>query len=163
MNSPKEHLLKQLDDARDHLWAVVDALPPDANINPEWNIRDFFAHIAGWEALVYEAFRDHVAGVGGNFSPYTNVDDFNRQFVEACQSQSAEGAKRECEINRFAIKTFLQSIAAEDYAKPVQFPWGSETVVQFIEGAIKHERDHAAEIVNLAESTPAAPNPLLNP
>lgn len=163
MNAEKEQLLKQLDDARDHLWAVVGALPPDTSINSEWNIRDFFAHIAGWEAVVYEAFRDHAAGVQGSLRPYTDVDDFNRRFVQARQSQTAEGAKLECEINRFAIKTFLQSIAAEDYSKPVQFPWVAETVVQFIEGAIKHERDHAAEIVNLAQSTPAAPNPLPDP
>jgi hypothetical protein len=145
MHDEKTQLLQQLDDARDYLWSLLDGLAPDSRINPGWNKRDFFAHIAGWEAMVYEVFRDYVAGVPVKSYTYTGVDDANRVFVENRQSLSLEDARLECEINRFAIKTLLQRI--EDYHQPIPFPWGSETVASFIQGAINHEREHAEEIV----------------
>lgn len=147
MNNEKTHLLKQLDDARDYLWSVLDTVEPASKINSEWNKRDFFAHMAGWDALVYEIFRDYVAGVAGKPHPYTNVDETNRDFVNVRQRLTMEGAKLECDINRFAIKTLLQSIPAEDYDQSIQFPWGVNTVVEFVQGAIEHEREHAEDIV----------------
>lgn len=156
MDTEKAHLLlQQLEEARDYLWGVVDALEPDTRINNEWTIRDFFAHIAGWEALVFEAFRDHVAGTSGKPYPYTNVDDMNRQFVNARQSQTAAGARLECEINRFAIETLIQKIPAAAFANTVQFPWGPNTVVEFIQSGIEHERDHADEIVKMKKISPS--------
>lgn len=152
MNDEKTHLLKQLDDVRDYLWSVLEALVPASKLNAEWNKRDFFAHIAGWEALVYQIFRDYVAGVSDKSYPYTNVDDANRDFVKTRQSLTVEGAKLECEINRFAIKTLLHTIPAEDYHKSIQFPWGSNTPVEFIQGAIDHEREHADDIVKLTQA-----------
>ena len=59
------------------------------------------------------------------------------------QSLTMENAQRECEINRFPIKTLLIDIPAEDYGKLIRFPWGSDTVAEFIRGAIDHELGHA--------------------
>ncbi len=55
----------------------------------------------------------------------------------------------EYEINRFAVRQFLTDIPAADYDQPVTFLWYQETVEQFIRGAVKHERDHAADILAL--------------
>lgn len=149
MENDKTLLLKQLDEARDHLWSVLDNLEPSRVIYPGWNKRDFFAHIAGWDAMVFEIFRDFTAGITGKERPYTNVDDFNRRYVELRQSSTLEGARLECEINRFAIITLLKGIPAEGFQQSVQFPWGPNTVAEFIRGAIEHERDHANDITKL--------------
>ncbi|MBI5671176.1 MAG: ClbS/DfsB family four-helix bundle protein [Chloroflexi bacterium] len=154
MDDEKTHLLKQLDEARAYLWSVVAALEPSDKLNPQWNKRDFFAHIAGWEALVFQVFRDYVAGISDQSYPFTSVDDANRNFVQTRQSLTADDARLECEINRFAIRTLLQNIPAADYHTPIPFPWGSNTIAEFIQGAVEHELDHASSIVKMTRTNP---------
>ncbi len=150
MTPDKPSLLQALDAERDHLWALLAAVDPQLEIYPGWNKRDFFAHMAGWDALMFTIFRDTVAGIPVTPYPYINVDVTNAQFVAERQSATVDGARLECEINRFALKILLDSIP--DYGQSVRFPWASETVTQFIEGAIIHERDHARDIAALKQA-----------
>jgi hypothetical protein len=152
MNDEKMRLFQQLDEARAYLWSVLELVEPEGMINPGWNKRDFYAHIGGWEAWVFEAFRNYVTGEAGRFRPFTSVDDSNRELVQARQSMPEEDAKLECEINRFAIKTLLQNIPIEEYRTPIPFPWGPDTVVGFFEEAIRHELGHAKEIVQMRQA-----------
>ncbi|MBK8030038.1 MAG: ClbS/DfsB family four-helix bundle protein [Chloroflexi bacterium] len=152
MSQDKASLLQSLDAERDNLWAVLADVDPAVDIYPGWNKRDFFAHMAGWDALMFTIFRDTVAGIPVTPYPYINVDVTNAQFVAERQSATVDGARLECEINRFALKIFLESIPAEAYGQLVRFPWASETVTQFVEGAIIHERDHARDIVELKQA-----------
>lgn len=101
-------MLKELDDARDYSWVILNDLDPTIEIYP-----------------------------------YSGVDATNAIFVAERQSLTMENAQRECEINRFPIKTLLIDIPAEDYGKLIRFPWGSDTVAEFIRGAIDHELGHA--------------------
>ena len=54
MATDKTALMSEMDQARAELWQLVDAVDPATEIYPGWNKRDFFAHIAGWEAFVFE-------------------------------------------------------------------------------------------------------------
>lgn len=146
MNTDKTALLQELDAARADLWQLIDRLDAAHRMTPEWNKRDFFAHLAGWDALMFTVFSDHVAGVRDQRYAYSGIDESNRTFVAHRQSMSEADAKLESEINRFALRTLLNQIAAGDYGQMVQLPWGQETVAQFIEGAIRHEQEHAADI-----------------
>jgi hypothetical protein len=146
MDEQKTQLMNELDAARDELWALLEAVDPDADIYPGWKKREFFTHIGGWEAMVYTIFRDYTARVPVKNYPYNGVDECNARFVADRRSLPLDDAKLECEINRFAIKTLLNGIPAEQFNDRVPFPWGQETVVQFIRGAVSHERDHAADI-----------------
>src|SRR5215213_6492183 len=58
MSDRKADLLKELDDARAYLNETLARLDDDTEIYPGWKKREFIAHIAGWEAMCYEAFRD---------------------------------------------------------------------------------------------------------
>jgi hypothetical protein len=148
----KTHLFHELDAARNYLWGVVDPLDPAVEIYPGWNKRDFFAHIAGWEACIYEILRDYLMGVPMKTYPYANlkdVDAANAGFVAERQSSTVEGARLECEINRFAIKQQISGIPAEDYDKVILCPWGEDTIANWGRGAVEHERDHADEILKL--------------
>ncbi len=111
-----------------------------------WYKREFIAHIAGWEAMCYEAFRDHLAGTPRRAYAFANTDAANSYFVAIRQSLPLEDVRVEYEINRVVVKKFLNDIPAADYDQSVTFVWWQERVGQFIEGAVKHERDHAADI-----------------
>jgi hypothetical protein len=152
MHADKASLMQMLDAERDHLWALLADVDPEVEIYPGWNKRDFFAHMAGWDAMVFEVFHDTVAGVPVKDYAYTTVDETNAHFVAERQSMTLVSARRECEVNRFALKTVLDSIPADEYSRPIQLPWGIETVAQFVEGAIIHERDHARDIAELKQA-----------
>lgn len=150
MTEQKETLLAELTTARNELWALLEPIDEATEIYPGWNKRDFFAHIAGWEALVYGAFRDRAAGVAGTgVYPFESLEAANAHFVGVRRSMTLFDAKTECEIYRDAIERMLEAIPAAQYAEMVQLPWGSEAITSFVRGAIQHEVDHAADIRQL--------------
>jgi hypothetical protein len=152
MATDKTALMSEMDQARAELWQLVDALDSATEIYPGWNKRDFFAHIAGWEAFVFEVFICNAASAPLRTYPYNNLDNLdeaNAGFVAERQSGTLEGIRLECEISRYAIKRMMNDIPAEDFDKPIQFPWGKLTAAQFARDAIKHERDHAKDIQKL--------------
>jgi len=142
----KTDLLKKLDDARATLNATLARINDDTLIYPGWKKREFIAHIAGWEAMCYEAFRDHQAGTPRRSYPFSSTDAANDYFVAIRQSLPLQDVTVEYEINRFVIRQFLKDIPVEEYDQPVTFVWWQETVEQFVHGAVKHELDHAADI-----------------
>ncbi|MBI1256338.1 MAG: ClbS/DfsB family four-helix bundle protein [Chloroflexi bacterium] len=146
MNERKTALLKELDDARAYLNETLARLDADAEIYPGWKKREFIAHIAGWEAMCYEAFRDYRAGAPRRSYPFADTDAANEYFVAIRQSLPLQDVTVEYEINRFVIRQFLKDIPLEEYDQPVTFVWWQETVEQFVHGAVKHEMDHAADI-----------------
>jgi len=152
MTADKTALMAEMDQARVELWQLIDALDPAIEIYPGWNKRDFFAHIAGWEAYVFEVFECNTNSAPLKTYPYDNlknVDAANAGFVAERQSGTLENIRLECEINRYAIKRMMNDIPAEDFDKPIQFPWGALTAAQFARDAITHERDHARDIAKL--------------
>jgi hypothetical protein len=142
----KERLLQQLDEARDYIWGLLDDFDPNQEIYPGWKSREFYCHIAGWEAMVFETLHDYVEGRTPKRYAYKDLDEANADFVGVRQSLPLKNAKLECDINRFGIKVILNSIPAEKYDDPIQFPWGMETLTNFLRGAIEHEELHAEDI-----------------
>ncbi len=142
----KARLLEELDEARDYLWGELASIGDHTEISPGMTKIKILAHIAGWESLVFAALREHIYGIPAAPHPYDGVDALNHEFLLIRRGATAASARLECEINRFAIGALLTLVSDEDLDSPVTFPWGEETVAQFLQGAIKHERDHADEI-----------------
>lgn len=147
MLNEKRQLIQELNAAREELWALLDQLDETTIIYPGWTKREFFAHVAGWEAMVFDVFRRHLAHQPPDDYGYTDLDSANARFVSVRQSTTLKDAKLECEINRFAILTLLNDV--NDFNEVIEFPWGEETVTTFIQGAVDHERIHAADIAKL--------------
>ena len=156
MTTDRKTLMLEMDQIRTELWGLVDALAPDTEIYPGWNKRDFIAHIAGWEAFVFEFFKDNASATPLKKYPYENLknlDEANAHFVAERQSSTLEGVKLECEISRYAIKRMMNDISDEDFAnKLMKFPWGDMPVAQFVHDATVHEIEHAANIAKLPKA-----------
>jgi hypothetical protein len=152
MTQTKTELMQEMDAARVELWSLLDVLDTTHEIYPGWNKRDFFAHIAGWEAIVFETFLANLTAAPLKKYPYNyshDLDEANAAFVLERRSGTVDNIKLECEISRYAIKRMMNDIPAEDFNKPIQFPWDQLTAAQFARDAIKHERDHANDILKL--------------
>lgn len=149
----KTRLIAELDAARVDMWQLVDALDPNTEIYPGWTSREMLAHIAGWESVVWQIFNDALNNAPLNPALQDiikNTDAANAHFVAERQSVPLESARRECEINRFAIKTLLAAIPADAFVtEGVQFPWGRETFARWTQGAIEHERFHGGDMAKL--------------
>ncbi|MCA9914912.1 MAG: hypothetical protein KC496_16275 [Anaerolineae bacterium] len=143
----RQQLLQKVDEARNELWHALDQLDDATTIYPGWQKREFFAHIAGWEAMVFDSIRAQISGVAPLDHAYRGIESANERFVAVRKSLIVQDARLECEVNRFAILQLLATIKNDD--EPIMLPWGSETVVEFLEGAIRHERDHAEDIQHL--------------
>lgn len=149
----KNQLLQELNDIRDELWTALEELDAITVIYPGWKKREFFTHVAGWEAMVFDVIKRHLSGQERCDYGYTDIDSANERFVATRLSMTLEDAKLECEINRFAIITLLERI--ENFEDSIPLPWGNETVTQFVQGAIEHERLHLTDIHNLLVDLPA--------
>ncbi|MEO8393307.1 MAG: hypothetical protein ABI700_09975, partial [Chloroflexota bacterium] len=86
MSDRKADLLKELDDARVYLNETLARLDDETEIYPGWTKREFIAHIGGWEAMCYEAFRDFRAGEARRSYPYNNADAANDYLVAVRQN-----------------------------------------------------------------------------
>lgn len=149
----KAQLLEALEQARRDLWNQLNSVSDTAHITPGMTKREVFAHIAGWEALVFDAFREHVYGIPATRRAYHGVDALNDEFLVQRKHQTTESAKLESEINRFAINTILAAIPESDFGGVVRFPWGEESIPTFIQGAINHEREHEEEVIKYKQGT----------
>jgi hypothetical protein len=143
----REQQLQEIMDARIHLWKVLDALDDNTEIYTGWTKHAIFAHIAGWEALVFDVFHAHLFKHEPAEHHYSGADNMNIRFIASRSSASLHDIRLECEINRYAILTMVQQIA--DFSEEVRFPWGLNTVAEFVDSAIEHELSHAADIVRL--------------
>jgi hypothetical protein len=147
VSDDKAALLKEFDDARDYLNAALASIDDDTVIYPGWHKREFIAHIVGWEAMCYEAFRSFLMGVPRRTYPFDNtLDAANEYFVSIRQCMPLQDVSVEYEINHAIVRRFLLDIPEADYDQKVTFLWYAETVVQFIRGAVSHERNHADDI-----------------
>ena len=153
MQHSKNQLLQELRTTRTEMWQCLDELDETVEIYPGWKKREFFSHVAGWEAMVFEVFQQHAAKQEPLHFDYAGVDAFNMRSVAVRQSLPLPDAKVECDIYRFAILTLLEQI--DDFNDTVYLPWGPNTVTEFVEGAIEHERLHMADIMNLQRADSA--------
>jgi len=144
MTGLKTELLQELDAVRAELWDVLAALDDATLIYPGWSKREFLAHIAGWEAMVFDVFYRHLTGREPKDYAYTGIDNANARFTAVRQSTTIQDARLECEINRFAVRALLDRI--EDFGSLIRLPWGPETVSAFVQGAIDHEHKHMIDI-----------------
>ncbi len=150
MSLPQNTLFREVTAVRIELWDTLATFDESAEICPGWNKRDFFAHIAGWEAMVFEAIRDSFAGLP--LKPYRYhkaVDKANADFVAQRQLFTTDMARLECEINRFAILTLLETL--ENVDQSIQLPWGKSTAAEFLHDATEHERNHLNDILKLPQ------------
>lgn len=141
-----QRLCQELDDARDELWALIDPLADSFEIYPGWTKREFYAHMGGWDAIVYDAFRSYRTGVPQRVFPYSDIDEANAYFVSVRRTLPVEDAKLESEINRFAIQVWLKDIPPERTGDLIAFPWGVQSILRWTRGAIDHELEHAQDI-----------------
>ena len=74
MSNTRAQLIEEVLAAREELWRLLDNLDDTTEIYPGWKKREFFTHVAGWEAMVFEVIQRHLSHQAQKDYHYTDID-----------------------------------------------------------------------------------------
>jgi uncharacterized protein (TIGR03083 family) len=146
----KERLIRQLDEARETMRAVLADIDPTMEVYPTWTIKHVLAHITGWDDATISSLRAHA---GGNEPPTPAVEGinvYNAQSVATRQALDYRQVVKEWEAARAQLKTTLNEMPPDKFQETLLFPWGPRgKIARLIAIFADHEEEHAQEIQEL--------------
>lgn len=153
----KENLIQALDNARQNMKSLVDAVEPDMELYPGWTMKHVIAHIIGWDETVIDSLKALQTGVEYTLPNFRGIDEYNAESVETRQELPYQHIYVEWGQVREQLKETIRAMSPEKFTVNHLFPWPQRgTVAQLIGVLIHHENAHADElrqIYNAKKST----------
>ena len=147
-----ERLIRELDEARAHMRAVVDKIDVEREIYPGWTIRHVLAHVTGWDDAAIASLRAHAGGNEPATPAVRGIDHYNAESVATREALDFERVVAEWEQARDQLKQTIRALPPEKLDEEMILPWGGQSkVVPFIRVFINHEHEHADEITELMQ------------
>ncbi len=148
MSDERLELIRQLDESRAVLCELLADIPPETEIYPGWTLRQFYAHLTGWDDAVTSSLRAH-AGSREPATPATHgINAYNAESVATRETLDYEHIVKEWQQAREQLKAAIRELPPEKLREPLLFPWGrTGTVSQLIAIFVEHEgEEHAGEL-----------------
>lgn len=144
----REELIRQLDEARAALLELLADLPPEAEIYPGWTLRQFYAHLTGWDDVAAVSLREHAAGRIPATSVVNGINAYNAESVYTRETLDYDHIVKEWQLAREQLKAVIRDLPVDRWQEPLLYPWGrTGSVRQFIEIFVEHEgEEHADEL-----------------
>jgi len=148
MIDEREQLLEELDEARSVLESLLIDIPPETEIYPGWTLRQFYAHLTGWDDVVTSSLRDHAVGKIPATPVVNGINAYNAESVATRETLDLEHIVKEWRLARTQLKATLRDFPLERLHEPLIFPWGhTGSVSELIRIFVEHEgEEHAAEL-----------------
>lgn len=145
----REELIWELDKSRGVLLELLADIPPDSEIYPGWTLRQFYAHLAGWDAVVTTSLREHAAGRIPAAPVVNGIDAYNAESIHTREALDDERLVKEWKLAREELKAAIRDFPPERLSEPLMFPWKrTGSVRQLVEVLVEHEGDeHANELL----------------
>lgn len=135
--------------------ATLKALVTEAEAHREkeiyvgWTLREFLAHMSGWDDAVLAALQSHAANhptlIDVDASRGVNI--YNKQTVSTREGLSYDHIRREWDRTHELIVQALNDLPVEKYHQALTFPWGEDgTVAYLVEIFVHHEEEHAEHL-----------------
>jgi len=146
----KKELIRQLDEARANLQAVLANLDPQTEIYPSWKLKELLAHLSGWDEATIASLQTHIGG-GEPLTPAARgIDFYNAESVDTRESLSYEQVVKEWKVTRDRLKATILDIPPDKFEQPLVYSWGPRgSVVKLVAVFVHHEREHAKGIQKL--------------
>jgi len=149
MSAQRELFIKQLEDARRHLTALVDQAPTDKQIYPNWTIKQYIDHISGWDDAMVEALEAHAKNKPVPQSAARGIDAYNAQTVSTRETLDLTRSRSEFIAGHARVIQTLRDLPDEKFNQPLIFPWGeSGTIKDFIDIFVGHDKEHTEHLTN---------------
>lgn len=147
MVEKKEQLIQQLAGAREAMRAAMAGMDADLKIFPDWTLKDFLAHITGWDKVAIATLRAHASGEEPGEPTLQDIDAINDQFVASRQALDYEQVAEEWELVRQELATVIREMPEEKFQESMLFPWGEHgTISQIVDVFSEHEEEHTVEL-----------------
>jgi hypothetical protein len=149
----KQALLQKLENARAELEDMLPRVDPAKEIYPGWTIRQFLAHMTGWDDANIASLRAHAAGHVPATPADLGINAYNAQTVTSRQDLDLEHITKEWRLTRRTLRTIVDEMAEEKFKQPLIVPWGGTgTVTSLLEVFIEHEEEHAGDLKRWLEN-----------
>ncbi len=144
----REELIQELDQSRGVLLELLSGIPADSEIYSGWTLRQFYAHLTGWDAVVTASLREHAAGRSPAAPVLNGIDAYNAESIHTRETLDDEHILKEWEQAREELKAAIRDVPPERLNVPLLFPWGrTGSVRQLVEVLVEHEgEEHASEL-----------------
>lgn len=145
----KQFLIARWENRRNKLKALVTEAEKyrDKEIYSGWKLKEFLAHMSGWDDAVIDALRAHASDGPMGTPASRGVNAFNAQTVTTRETLDYEHIRREWDRSHDQTIQALRDLPDEKVIQPLTFPWGEfGTVAYLVEVFVDHEEEHAAHL-----------------
>jgi hypothetical protein len=148
MIDKREELIQRLEAARAVLYDLLANIPPETEIYPGWTLRQFYAHLTGWDDVVTASLRAHAVGQTPATPAVKGVDAYNAESVATRSTLDYERIVREWYLARDELKAALRELPLEKLDEPILYAWGPTGSVEKMIGVfVWHEgEEHVNEL-----------------
>ena len=148
MTDEQHQLIQELDEARAIMHALIANLKPESEIYPGWTLRQFLAHLTGWDDVTAATLRAHARDETPATPVVNGIDFYNAESVATREALDLDHILKEWELARAELKAAIGALTPEQMAAPLLHPWGRvSTVEKLVRIMIHHEgQEHADEL-----------------
>lgn len=145
----KQFLIARWENRRKALKSLVAQAEPHRNkeIYKGWTLKEFLAHMSGWDDAVIESLHAHLEGLPFLTPAARGVNAYNAQTVSTHKSLDYDHTRRDWDRTHELIIQALLDLPEEKFHQALTFPWGETgTVAYLVEIFVEHEEEHAEHL-----------------
>ena len=144
----RDELIQELDASRGVLLELLAEIPPDSEIYPGWTLRQFYAHLTGWDDVVTLSLREHAAGRVPDAPTVSGINTYNAESIHTREMLDDEHIVNEWKVAREQLQAAIRDFPLDRLHDRLVFPWGTTgSVRQMVEVLVEHEgEEHAGEL-----------------
>lgn len=149
----KGSIISDLREARRNILDATSSLTPeqqDEVFLGTWCVKDLLAHLVGWDLANLEAAQAILAARLPAFYAHHDRDwqTFNAHLVAEHKREDFAELVSSVEDSHQQLVAFLETVPAEEFDsdKGVRFKGFKVTIARTLQGEIKDEREHRAQI-----------------
>lgn len=145
----KQFLIARWENRREALKALVAQAEAhqEKEIYRGWKLKEFLAHMSGWDDAVIASLRAHAVGGAFGTPAARGVNAYNAQTVSTREALDYDHIRREWDRTHELMLDALRDLPDEKLHQPLTFAWGEiGTVAYLVEIFVEHEEEHAAHL-----------------
>jgi len=145
----KQFLIERWENRRETLKALVAQAEAhrEKEIYRGWKLKEFLAHMSGWDDAVIASLRAHAEG-SAFFTPASRgINAYNAQSVSTRETLDYDHIRHEWDRTHELVMEALRNLPEEKFHQPLTFAWGETgTVAYLVEIFVEHEEEHAGHL-----------------
>lgn len=142
----KQFLISRWENRREALKELVSEAEAHRGkeIYRDWRLKEFLAHMSGWDDAVVDSLRAHATGAPLQTPASRGIDAYNAQTVSTRETLDYDRIRREWDRTHELILEAIRALPEEKLTQPLTFPWGEfGSVAYLVEIFVQHEEEHA--------------------